>query len=145
LPGRALDYGPPICASCIAGITRLAPPCSACWLRWDFTKFLPGLTLKCNPPDFCLQRIWDYRCEPLLLAILNCVCDHCFRLFVTLVSTKQTCTFIMSAGFKSGKEPIAQSTWPSSGFVNHQPSNFPILVWMVCHLGGLTPSNFLAD
>jgi hypothetical protein len=27
---------------------------------------LPGLSLNCNPPDFCLLSSWDYRCEPLV-------------------------------------------------------------------------------
>jgi hypothetical protein len=48
---------------------NLSLPCSlgwqtcatapSCWLTWDITSFLPGLTLKCKPPDLSLSWVTD--------------------------------------------------------------------------------------
>jgi hypothetical protein len=32
-------------------------------------NYFPGLALNCDPPDLCLQSGWDYRWEPLHLAV----------------------------------------------------------------------------
>jgi hypothetical protein len=44
---------------------RLVPPYPAYWLRWGgLCYYLPRLVLNLDPPDLCLLRSWDYRCEP---------------------------------------------------------------------------------
>jgi hypothetical protein len=59
-----LDLGPPIAASCVAGMA------GTCHLAQVFIGsggvsqiFLPGLTLSGDPPDLHLLSSCDYRCE----------------------------------------------------------------------------------
>jgi hypothetical protein len=54
----------------LSRITSVGLPCPAYYLRWGLTDFLPGLALYWNSLNFCLLSNWDYRREPLCLALV---------------------------------------------------------------------------
>jgi hypothetical protein len=84
-----LDCNPPICPSCVAGITGVCHSTQLfCW-NGVFLTFCLGWLQNCNPPD--LWSSWYHRCVPLHPVLFKIKFDLCSLGYLWLtVSTRQT-------------------------------------------------------